>query len=42
MMERLEIIKATREDRLNDDKKLINSSNKFYGACRHKIKFVYT
>ena len=28
-----------REDKLTDKKKLINSSNEFYGACRHKTKF---
>ena len=39
MMERLEIIKALRNDKLNGDKKLINTSNEFYGACRHKTKF---
>ena len=39
MMERLENIEAMRGDRLNDDKKLINSSNEFYGVCRHKTKF---
>ena len=39
MMERLEIIKAMREDKLKDEKMLINSSNEFYGACRHKTKF---
>ena len=39
MMERLEIIKAARNDKLNDEGKLINSSNEFYGACRHRTKF---
>ena len=39
MMERLEIIKAERIDRLKGEGKLINSSNEFYGACRHRTKF---
>ena len=39
MMERLEIIKAGRNDRLNGKGKLINSSNEFYGTCRHRTKF---
>ena len=39
MMERLEILKAERIDRLKGEGKLINSSNEFYGACRHRTKF---
>ena len=39
MMVRLKILKATREDRLKGYKKLIKSSNDFYGACRHRTKF---
>ena len=39
MMERLETLQAMRDDRLKGNKKLINSSNEFYGACRHRTKF---
>ena len=38
-MERLENIKAGRTDKLKSEGKLINSSNEFYGACRHRTKF---
>ena len=33
------IIKAMRKDRLKGNKRLINSSNELYGACRHRTKF---
>ena len=39
MMERLEILRAVRNDKLNNGEKLINSSHEIYGACRHKSKF---
>ena len=39
MMERLEILKAGRNDKLNNEGKVINSSNEFYGSCRHRTKF---
>ena len=39
MMERLEILKAGRNDKLNDEGKVINASNEFYGSCRHRTKF---
>ena len=39
MMERLEILKAERIDRLKGEGKLINSSNELYGSCRHRTKF---
>ena len=35
MRERMEILKASREDKEN----LINSCHEIYGACRHKAKF---
>ena len=28
-----------RDDKLNNENNLINSSNELYGACRHKTKF---
>ena len=36
MKERLEILKALGD---NSEKRLINSNNELYGACRHKSKF---
>ena len=36
MKERLEILKALGD---NSEKRLINSNNELYGACRHKPKF---
>ena len=39
MSERLEILKARRLDKILNTKKMINSSNEIYGACRHKPKF---
>ena len=39
MNERLEILKAKGMDKFLKNKKMINSSNEIYGACRHKPKF---
>ena len=36
MKERLLILKALGD---NAEKRLINSNNELYGACRHKLKF---
>ena len=35
----MEILKAKRLDKLNEENKLINTSKELYGACRHKTKF---
>ena len=35
----MEILRAARNDKLNNEEKLINSSHEIYGACRHKSKF---
>ena len=39
MNERLQILNASRADKLLKTKKLINSSTEIYGVCRHKPKF---
>ena len=39
MNERLQLLKALKTDKMENTRKLINSSNELYGACRHKTKF---
>ena len=39
MNERLQLLKALKVDKMENTRKLINSSNELYGACRHKTKF---
>ena len=39
MNERLQLPKALKVDKMENTRKLINSSNELYGACRHKTKF---
>ena len=39
MKERLAILSAMRDDRLNNTKLLINASGELYGACRHRTRF---
>ena len=39
MQERLFIYKAMKEDKINNQRLLINSGAELYGACRHKTKF---
>ena len=39
MRERLAILAAMREDRLNNTNLLINASGELYGTCRHRTRF---